>query len=86
MAALALAHNLSAVVASASAHNLSAAGEKDMAGSEVVVHHAGMAQAEAAFLGVAGMVLAAVGEVSEGRTQLPQVVAGAVARHGDSVD
>jgi hypothetical protein len=83
--ALASAHNLSAAEALASVHSLSAAGQKGMAGSEVEVPRAGMAQVEAAFLDAVGTVLAAAGHVFEGRTQLPQVD-GAAARHGDSVD
>lgn len=75
-----------AALALASAHNLSAAVQKGMAGSEVVVPHAGKAQAEAEFLGVADTVLGTVRQVSEGRTQSPQVGAGAAAHHGDSVD
>jgi len=84
--ALASVHNLSAVEALASVHNLSAAGQKGMAGSEVEVRRAGMAQVEAAFLGAVDTVLAAAGHDFEGRTQLPQVGAGAAARHGDSAD
>ena len=83
--ALASVHNLSAVEALASVHNLSAAGQKGMAGSEVEVRRAGMTQVEAAFLGAVGTVLVE-GHAFEGRTQLPQVGAGAAARHGDSVD
>jgi hypothetical protein len=53
----------------------------------VAARHAGMAQAEAAIQGAAGMVLAAVAQVAGERTQAPQLAAGAAAaRHGDSVD
>jgi hypothetical protein len=79
-------HNLSAEAALASGASDHAA-QRGMAGSEVAARHAGMAQAEAAIQGAAGMVLAAVAQVAGERTQAPQLAAGAAAaRHGDSVD
>lgn len=79
-------HNLSAVAEALASGASDHAAQRCMAGSDVAARHAGTAQPEAALQGAVGKVAEAVAQVAGGRTQLPQLAAGAEAGHGDSVD